>query len=348
MSADQTQHIQDALARGEHPAIRTLADIADVDRVIAVALQHRVGRLWLGSMPDLSSAIADRLLGYESDFRTSKRDATLRNIVHAASGAALVRHAPAIASGSAAPQLWQRLADGTHDIERSAVEIITSDDLHAAENTMYLLLLDPIDPYGIGDQTRVAIARSGLGSTAASIRTLAAEYLYDNEPDALADAWGELVFDEDERVRGLAWSTGFQSDPHAAFDRASEILSDEHRELQSRRSALAAIGTHLPTSEVVDILALLVVHPQEGLALDAGNLLYRLHRHPTIATAAVESPHQSVREIGAFLLDPYRGSPAAGGSRPGDPTRSDIFAELIRQTEDRALDDEPDSDAGSR
>jgi hypothetical protein len=43
-----------------------------------------------------------------------------------------------------------------------------------------------------------------------------------------------------------------------------------------------------------------------------------------------------VRDIAAFLLDPYRGSPAAGGSRPGDPTNSDIFAEMMRQLDDRS------------
>jgi hypothetical protein len=54
--------------------------------------------------------------------------------------------------------------------------------------------------------------------------------------------------------------------------------------------------------------------------------------------AAADSRHEPVRELALFLLDPYRGSPAAGGSRPGDPTAGDIFAELARRLED---DDPP-------
>jgi hypothetical protein len=40
-----------------------------------------------------------------------------------------------------------------------------------------------------------------------------------------------------------------------------------------------------------------------------------------------------VREIANRLMDPYRGSPAAGGSRPGDPLREDPLMKLLRQIE---------------
>jgi hypothetical protein len=126
-----------------------------------------------------------------------------------------------------------------------------------------------------------------------------------------------------------------------ALNLAHRILDDDNQPVGSRRSALAAIGTSFETRDVIDLLANMVVHQNEAIAIDAANLLYRLHRHPTIAMAAIASPHQQVREIGEFLLDPYRGSPAAGGSRPGDPTDSDMFARLIRETEDRVLDDDP-------
>jgi hypothetical protein len=55
--------------------------------------------------------------------------------------------------------------------------------------------------------------------------------------------------------------------------------------------------------------------------------------------AAQVSPHLSVREIAEHLLDPNRGSPSAGGSRPGDPTRPDatqIYGDLLQQLEERA------------
>jgi len=39
-----------------------------------------------------------------------------------------------------------------------------------------------------------------------------------------------------------------------------------------------------------------------------------------------------VRETAERLLDPLRGSPAAGGNRPGSPTdTSAIFEELLRR-----------------
>lgn len=348
MSADQTRVIQDALESSEQPTIDHLADIVEREEVVSIAVAHPTGRRWLGGLPDLTADIAGRLLNFEDDFRTSRRDTTLGNVVSTASVADIVGHATAIAAGSAASLLWERLSRDPEGIMGVAMSVVSSDDTTAAENTIYLLILDPIDPYGLGNDRRAAIAEAGLRSRATAVRTLAAEYLFDHNSAVLADAVEQLVRDEDERVRGLAWSAGFRSDPRTTFDLSTSVLGDEHQPLPARRSALAAIGTHLPTSDVVEILSYFVAHPVEELALDAGNLLYRLHRHPTIATAAVESPHQSVREIGAFLLDPYRGSPAAGGSRPGDPTRSDIFAELMRQTEERALSEDAESDPESR
>ena len=199
--------------------------------------------------------------------------------------------------------------------------------------------MDPLDPYAIGAQGRSVSARSALKSPAPQVRTLAAEYLYDNDSAELAARYPELVHDEDERVRGLGWSAGIRADTTAAINMAHAVLNDEQEQTPIRRSALAALGTSLETADVIDLLAHFVMYSDAELALDAANLLYRLHRHPTIAMAAVQSPHTEVRDIGQFLLDPYRGSPAAGGSRPGDPTRSDIFAQLIRETEDRAMFD---------
>ena len=65
-----------------------------------------------------------------------------------------------------------------------------------------------------------------------------------------------------------------------------------------RRSALLALGQALPTEQIAPLLALLVAHPEPGLAEDAADLLWRQHRHPLVAQAAARSPHPAVREIG--------------------------------------------------
>lgn len=341
MSHDEVETLREALERGGAPPFASLSAFDDPERAVELALETPSGRRWLRGLSDLDSQLAGRLLVFESDFRSQRRDSTLKRAVQAASIDALVTHHVAIAAGAAAVELWARLAVTPDRLTEVAISIVSSADSAAAENTLYLLILDIVDPFALDPQQRATIARAGLAAVGATIRSLAAEYLFDNDVAALAESSERLVFDSDERVRGLAWSAGFRIRPGETLDIATEILGNESADLPARRSALAAVGTHLQTSDVVDLLTFFVAHPSEQLALDAGNLLYRLHRHPIIATAAAESPHQSVREIGQFLLDPYRGSPAAGGSRPGDPTTSDIFAEMMRQTESP----DPDSDS---
>lgn len=344
MTSEQLEAILTALQAGEQPQETRLIDDQHRETIIRAALDHPAGRRWLGSLQDLGSDLAARLLNYEDDFRSVRRNASAQNVVRVARESDILAHAAALAAGAAATAFWERLAADTESVLDIATRLVLSDDITAAENTLYLLVLDPIDQYGLNEERRSSIARAGLGSDAVKVRTLAAEFLFDHEPAILAGDMERLVLDEDERVRGLAWAAGFRVSSSVAYKLATDILDDEQQPLPARRSALATLGTHLDTRDVIDTLAFFVRHPIEELALDAGNLLYRLHRHPTIATAAIDSPHESVREIGAFLLDPYRGSPAAGGSRPGDPTHSDIFAELIRQTEERAFVDDPEDD----
>jgi hypothetical protein len=169
------------------------------------------------------------------------------------------------------------------------------------------------------------------------VRGLAAEHLVAHGPTILVERASALVRDEDERLRGHAWHAFYMRESQRANALALALLGDERTPIPVRRSALVAYGEHLPTSEAADLLVFFVQHPDEALALDAAQLMFRLHRYPTIAMAAAESPHAPVRELALFLLDPYRGSPAAGGSRPGDPTSGDIFAELARRLEE----DEP-------
>lgn len=341
MSTDQIEVLRETIERGDTPDITSLSEFDNPSRAVDLALETPTGRRWLRGLSDLDRSLADRLLGFESDFRTHRRDNTLARAVQTASTAVLLAHSAAIASGPAASVLWARLASNPDQLIDTAMRTISSHDSAAAENTLYLLILDVVDPFKLKDERRSAIARSALSAAEPSVRSLAAEYLFDYDVAALAESAGQFVHDSDERVRGLAWSAGFRIQPGDTFQTATQILGDENADLQIRRSALAAVGTHLETSDVVDLLMFFVTHPDEQLAVDAGNLLYRLHRHPTIATAATASPHQSVREIGEFLLDPFRGSPAAGGSRPGDPSTSDIFAQMIRQTGNPDHDGEP-------
>ena len=131
-------------------------------------------------------------------------------------------------------------------------------------------------------------------------------------------------------------SVGFRRDRAEARDLAFGLLGDEGVALAVRRSALLAAGEYLPTDDLVDLLTWFVAHPDPDLAGDAANLLHQLHRNPLIAEAALHSPHAHVRETAERLMDPLRGSPAAGGNRPGSPVdTAGIFEDLIRRETER-------------
>lgn len=307
------------------------------DRVLQDPQRRRALRV----SENLTPGLAARMLAFTDDFRSGRVDRTLERLIQMAPVTDLLDHKVTIAGSPAAGAFWNRLRRENIDLVDPAISIIAGDDASTAESMLYLLVLDPLDPYGIGEPNRILIADVGLHSPFVTIRSLAAEYLFDHHIQALGDDYARLVLDDDARVRGIGWSAGIQLDSTNAYHLAQATLHDESAPLDIRRSALAALGTHYDTVDLVDTLTEFVGHPDPDLAMDAGNLLFRHHRHPTIATAAAQSQHQEVREIGEFLLDPYRGSPAAGGSRPGDPTQSDIFAEMMRQLEDRPDDDEP-------
>lgn len=327
-----------AIAAGEpaaHASLMTLS-IAERAAVLDALLETPAGRRWLRANHDLDATLADSLLAYESDFREPRRDRTLTAVVERASRSATVAHLSAIAAGPAAPALWHRLSGDPAHVLPLASALVTGSD--AAEATLHLLVLDPLDPFGIGESQRSAIATAALGSASSEVRGLASEYLAEHNPAVLHRALELLLADESQRVRGIAWDAALRVDRSTTVDRATALLGDESAPVPLRRSALVALGTQLPTAQMVDLLAYFVVHPDHELAADAANLLYRQHRNPIAASAARDSPHADVRELAERLLDPLRGSPAAGGSRPGDPTRSsaEIFAEMIRQLEQKA------------
>lgn len=306
----------------------------------AELLRSGTGRRWLRDDPDLTHEQADRLLEFTSDFQSPRRDRTLAAVIERASLAAVERHVEAIAAGPAAPALWKRLAADPSRLVTIASRVVSWLDEQVAEATLYLLVLDPLDPFGVRIDNRIAIATEALSSSSPRVRGLAAEHLASHAPAIIQRSLEELLADRSERVRGIGWDAALRVDRAATVERATALLNDESVPVPIRRSALLSLGTHLPTAQMAELLSYFVVHPDHDLASDAADLLFRQHRNPIAARAAQDSPHADVREIAERLLDPLRGSPAAGGSRPGDPIRSstDIYADMLRQLDEKAED----------
>lgn len=332
---------------GELVSHTRLAEFDPVERanVENELLQTTTGRRWLRDDPALSSQRADRLLTFSADFQTARRDRTLASVIKHASLAAIEHHIEAIAAGPAASALWQRLAEDPAHLVTVAAAVVARAPERVAEATLHLLVLDPLNEFEVAPDDQVSIAIQALSSVSSRVRGLAVEYLAANAPAAVHQSFDQLVTDASERVRGIAWDVALLVEPAATVERATLLLGDETVPVPIRRSALQSLGARLSTRQIADLLTFLVIHPDHDLALDAAELLYQHHRNPVTATAARDSPHADVREIAERLLDPRRGSPAAGGSRPGDPTRSsaDIYADMLRQldakTENRT--DEP-------
>ncbi|CAN5739673.1 hypothetical protein BH23CHL2_BH23CHL2_30010 [soil metagenome] len=314
-------------------------DFSDLDDrrrndIIDLLIEQPGGRRWLRASPLLNTELAGRLIEYDDDFQGQRRDTTLEPVIALAGLDELVAHSPAIAAGSGAPALWSRLSKHPDHFRGAIRSVISKGDSRAIDATATHLLLDPANPYRLNPDQQAQIALKMLSTDTETGRGVAAEFLATNAPDELSDQLDALVRDRSAAVRGFAWFAAFRVDREAATDRAIELLGDESIAAKMRQSALNATGEALPTEQIVELLSYFVVHPSEALALDAANLLQRHHRHPEIAIAAAGSPHEAVREIANRLMDPYRGSPAAGGSRPGDPLRSDPLLELMRQLED--------------
>ncbi|HLT19316.1 MAG TPA: hypothetical protein VKZ96_07675 [Thermomicrobiales bacterium] len=333
---DTVESLATAIFAGGEPDV-DLDQLADDERrrLIERLMDATAGRRWLRGSPLLDAELAGRLLGIAEDVRGRRRDATLDAAIAAATLDDLLRYAESIAAGAGAPAFWSRLACDRELLIDTARRIAASGDAEAVEATATHLLLDPVDAYGLGTARQAQIARELLGSASAVARGIAAEHLARVDPRELAGRIEELARDPSARVRGFAWLAAFRVDRRLAAEQAFDFLADETMPEEQRHSALSAAGEALPTAQVVELLAYFVVHPSERLAREAAEQLHRNHRHPDIAIAAAGSPHPEVREIATRLMDPYRGSPAAGGSRPGDPTREDPLLRLMRELEER-------------
>ncbi len=314
-----------------------LVDLSSEGRakLIRLLMARPDGRRWLRGSALLTSELAIQLLGWHEDFQQSRPDRSLDAIVESVPLESLDEHALVIASGPAAPALWRRLADDPDKVVRVADQVVRHGEDAAVEATAVHLLLGPSDTYSLGERRRAEIAMIVLATRGGDARGAAAEYLARVAGEELVADLGNLAHDPSPRVRGYVWSAAFRLDRNAAFERAVEILMDESIPVDVRTSALYAAGESFPTEMLVDLLSYVVIHPTEDLALAAADLLHRHHRHPQIAIAAANSPHPEVREIANRLMDPYRGSPAAGGSRPGDPLREDPLLKILRQIEEQ-------------
>lgn len=311
---------------------------ADRDALLAPLLDDPAGRRWLrGALlpalaTDAAEALAIRLLTYRGDFAREHRDATTPAVIARLPLATLHAEAPALADGNAATALWERLSqDGTETVLAAARRVLQEGSPAAREATVYVLLLDPYDPLSLTGPARISLLDLALDDPDDEIRGLAAEVAAEEAPDLLQRRGAEALRDPSQRVRMAAWYIAFATDPEAAAANAERMIGDEDAPLPARRSALLALGESLPTARIEPLLAALVVHPNAELAEDAAQLLWSRHRSPVIATAAAESPHPAVREIAQRLLDPTRGSPLAGGFRPGaDAQGYDFYERLFR------------------
>lgn len=276
--------------------------------------------------------LVERLRQFVEDFAVTRRDSTTDNLVRALSLAELIEDAPFWAGSNAAEAFWRRLADDCQDVlPEIARRVLREGEPAARETTLALLLVDPYSDVRLAGAGRVAVLRSALDDRDDEVRGLAADVLAEEAPEELATSLPLLMLDASERVRVAVWDAAMALDFEAARGAALALLADDNALLDARRTALLALSAVMSTPEIAPILEALVVHPERALAEVATDLLWTYHRSPSIAMAAAESPHESVRLAAARLLNPQSGSPAAGGSRPGAPERGhDIYREMLK------------------
>lgn len=296
------------------------------------------GRRWLRGallaklVPAEAATLADRVRAFTEDFGVNRRDSTTAEVVRALPLADLLRDAPFWAGSNAAEAFWRRLADESPDVLPEIAQRVLHEGRPAArETTLALLLVDPYSEVRLDGAGRIAVLRSALADRDDEVRGLAADVLAEEAPEELASLASLLILDASERVRVAAWDAAMAVDFDAAREAALALLADDAASLDARGTALLALSAVMSTPEIAPILEALVVHPERALAEVATDLLWSYHRSPSIAMAAAESPHESVRAAAARLLNPQTGSPAAGGSRPGAPERGhDIYREMLK------------------
>jgi hypothetical protein len=301
-------------------------------------LVESLGRRWLRGVllaelpPAEVAPLVERLRTFTEDFVVNRRDSTTANLVHALPLAELMRDAPFWAGSNASEAFWRRLVNERPDeLPAIARRVLDDGEPAARETTLALVLVDPYSEVRLDGADRIAVLRSALDDRDDEVRGLAADVLAEEAPEELAIFVSRLMLDASERVRVAVWDAAMAVDFEAAREAALALLADDEAMLDARRTALLALSAVMSTPEIAPILEVLVVHPERALAEVATDLLWTYHRSPSIAMAAAESPHESVRLAAERLLNPQTGSPAAGGGRPGAPDRGhDIYQEMLK------------------
>jgi hypothetical protein len=314
---------------------RMIAERSDISRrVLESALENARVRRWARSTllpkmtPEHRASLAEELLNWPDDFAPDRRDQSTLAVVAALTDQAVIRSILMLAGSNAASALWARFAGGASISPNDAAHhVLHHGDATARETTLHLLALDPYGPRYLTDEEQDALLLASLEDDDPEIRGLAADVVAVSDPDALLDRSGAPL-DASERLRMAYWRAAFVHRPEQAFNEASALALTAEVGLEARRSALLALGESVPTRLISPVLQAVFAGSNETLAEDAAQLMWRYHRTPDIANAASESRFEAVRALAERLLHPERGSPAAGGSRPGDPTRT---AELMNR-----------------
>ena len=325
-------------------------DVANLSGLLR-SLENRQVRRWvrqclLGRLPAESAAtLAGRLLDWPEDFSPEKRDRTTANVIAALSADQLAESLNLLAGSNAASALWDRMAQAGDEAVMDAVfRIFQSERVQARETALHLLVLDPYGPEHLTRSRQDQVLMLAMNDPDPEIRGLAAEVVAADMPEILLERSDTAPLDESERVRIAYWRTALAHRPDQAIETAGVLALDKEQAHPARRSALLALGENLPTRSVAPVLQELLRGSDAMLAEDAAQLMWRYHRVPDIANAAAGSQFESVRKLANRLLHPEMGSPAAGGSRPGDPTRTaDIFQQIQPRDEQSRLanNDEP-------
>lgn len=325
-NARQRTELAEELAGAGDISRSGVFDVLDDPLVRRWARAYLLARL---SSPDAES-LAAAILDWPGDFQPDRRDRTTAHVVTALSDDDLHAQLPMLAGSNASSALWERLsATGAGELMQAVERIFNVGDVRTRETTLHLLVLDPYGPEYLSRDQQNAVLLKALDDPDDEIRGLAAEVVAADLPERLLARRELAPLDNSERVRTAFWQVALVYQPDQAIQEAGELALDPNQPLGARRTALLSLGENAATRTVAPVLQAILNGDDQVLANDASQLMWRHHRAPDIANAASQSPFPEVRELAERLLHPTMGSPAAGGSRPGDPTRTtQIFDEI--------------------
>jgi hypothetical protein len=282
--------------------------------------------------------LARRLVEWSDDYCASRRDRSTARVIEHLSLEDLREHLELLAASNNASALWASLAEsGPMTVMAAVGDIFASSSVEARETTLHLLVLDPYGPEYLSRDQQNEVLVMALDDPDPEIRGLAAEVIAADLPELLLARWETAPLDAGERVRMAFWQSAFVHRPDEGVEAAGVLALDPEKPHEARRTALLALAENVSTRTISPVLQSILTGDDQTLAEDAAQLMWRHHRAPDIAHAASRSQFESVRGLANRLLHPEMGSPAAGGSRPGDPTRTlDIFEQIDPSKDERS------------